>query len=222
MIVEEIPIEFIVPCKEPVRDIDGATINDLRDSILQVGVLVPILVKSKREGKYEIIFGNHRYYAAKVAGLKTIPARIMKVTDREALFLSLKENIQRLELDPYSEGKAYCRLKKELGMSEGDIADEVKKTITRVRERMQLYSNLDKELVPEIGKRLTITNAIHLSKHEKAFQKGIFQKICKSEYIVGDEQTHGARYRNRDELKEIQCICPKCGAKHLKGVSVGR
>ena len=91
------------------KNFDEDSLVDLSESIKQVGVLQPLLVLDKKD-YYEIIAGERRWRAAKLAGLKEVPVRIMNLTDQEVVEISLVENIQRENLNPIEEAFAYKRL----------------------------------------------------------------------------------------------------------------
>ena len=110
---------------------------DLSESIKQVGVLQPLLVLDKKD-YYEIIAGERRWRAAKLAGLKEVPVRIMNLTDQEVVEISLVENIQRENLNPIEEAFAYKRLLTEFNLKQDEVAERVSKSRTAVTNSMRL------------------------------------------------------------------------------------
>lgn len=215
-------IDLIQPDPGPLREIEGGIINDLRLSIEKYGVLQPILVRPYN-GKYRIVFGNHRYYAAKGAGLKEIPAFIRDINSHEAILLSLSENIQRLEMNPMREGEIYQKLLSELFHTSRDLADAVGKSVTYINGRIKLYRNLHPDLKKEIGKTLTLTNALHLSNHNRKVQWELFQEIIKNREELKIRQKQIPYFGGQGRIPTgvpPYCICPKCGAKHLKNIDV--
>lgn len=128
--------------KQPRRKFDEDALLELADSIKQFGVLEPILVQD-RDTYYEIISGERRWRAAKLAGLKEIPVIIMNLTEQEIAEISLIENIQREDLNPIEEAMAYKQLITEFHMKQDEIAEKVSKSRTAVTNSMRLLKLSD-------------------------------------------------------------------------------
>lgn len=142
--VVEKPVEMkvklskIEPNKEqPRKNFDEDALIELSESIKQHGVLQPILVQ-ERKGYYEIIAGERRWRAAKLAGLKEVPVIIKKFTEQEIVEISLIENIQRESLNPIEEAIAYKRLLTEFHLKQDEVAERVSKSRTAVTNSMRL------------------------------------------------------------------------------------
>ena len=110
---------------------------ELAESIKQYGILQPLLVQEK-SGYYEIIAGERRWRAAKLAGLKEIPVIVRNLTEQQIVEISLIENIQREDLNPIEEAQAFRRLMEEFHMKQDEIADRVSKSRTAVTNSMRL------------------------------------------------------------------------------------
>lgn len=123
--------------EQPRKTFDEDSLVDLSESIKQVGVLQPLLVLDKKD-YYEIIAGERRWRAAKLAGLKEVPVRIMNLTDQEVVEISLVENIQRENLNPIEEAFAYKRLLTEFNLKQDEVAERVSKSRTAVTNSMRL------------------------------------------------------------------------------------
>ena len=123
--------------EQPRKNFDEDSLVDLSESIKQVGVLQPLLVLDKKD-YYEIIAGERRWRAAKLAGLKEVPVRIMNLTDQEVVEISLVENIQRENLNPIEEAFAYKRLLTEFHLKQDEVAERVSKSRTAVTNSMRL------------------------------------------------------------------------------------
>ena len=123
--------------EQPRKKFDEDALLELADSIRQFGVLQPLLVQ-KRDGYYEIIAGERRWRAAKMAGLKEVPVVIKDFTDQQIVEISLIENIQREDLNPIEEAQAFRRLMEEFHMKQDEIADRVSKSRTAVTNSMRL------------------------------------------------------------------------------------
>lgn len=122
---------------QPRKRFDEDALLELADSIRQFGVLQPLLVQ-KREGYYEIIAGERRWRAAKMAGLKEIPVIIKDFTDQQIVEISLIENIQREDLNPIEEALAYKRLLTEFKLKQDEVAERVSKSRTSVTNSVRL------------------------------------------------------------------------------------
>ena len=134
----KVKISKIEPNKDqPRRNFDEDALIELSESIKQHGVLQPIIVQD-RKNYYEIIAGERRWRAAKLAGLKEVPVIVKKFTDQEILEISLIENIQRENLNPIEEAIAYKRLLNEFHLKQDEVAERVSKSRTAVTNSMRL------------------------------------------------------------------------------------
>lgn len=122
---------------QPRSKFEEEALEELADSIRQFGVLQPILVQ-KKGNRYEIIAGERRWRASHKAGLKEIPAVVREYSDEEAVELSLIENIQREDLNPIEEAKAFKRLLDEFGLRQEDLAARVSKSRTAITNAVRL------------------------------------------------------------------------------------
>ena len=122
---------------QPRTDINEDQIAELADSIKKVGVLQPILVRA-HGAAYQIIAGERRWRASRVAGLDRVPVRVMDISDTEALALALIENLQRADLNPVEEARGYRRLIAEYGMTQAELADRVSKSRSAVTNTLRL------------------------------------------------------------------------------------
>ena len=137
----------IIAKVEPNRDqhrknFDEDALQELADSIKQFGLLQPILVQDRKE-YYEIIAGERRWRAAKLAGLREIPVIVRNYTDQEIVEISLIENIQREDLNPIEEALAYRRLLEEFHLKQDEVAERVSKSRTAVTNSMRLLKLCD-------------------------------------------------------------------------------
>ena len=110
---------------------------ELADSIKQFGILQPLIVQKKKD-YYEIIAGERRWRAAKIAGVKEVPVIVKEFTDQEIVEISLIENIQRENLNPIEEAMAYKRLLEEFNLKQDEVAERVSKSRTAVTNSMRL------------------------------------------------------------------------------------
>ena len=133
-----VKINQVEPNREqPRKEFDEDSLMELADSIKQFGILQPLLVQ-KRKDYYEIIAGERRWRAAKMAGIKEVPIIIREYTDQEIVEISLIENIQRENLNPIEEAMAYKRLLEEFQLKQDEVAERVSKSRTAVTNSMRL------------------------------------------------------------------------------------
>lgn len=128
--------------EQPRKNFDEDALQELADSIKQFGLLQPILVQD-RKTYYEIIAGERRWRAAKLAGLKEVPVIIRDYTEQEIVEISLIENIQREDLNPIEEAQAYKRLLTEFSLKQDEVAERVSKSRTAVTNSMRLLKLCD-------------------------------------------------------------------------------
>ena len=141
-----IPLSEISPLKnQPRKNFKPEELAELADSIKEHGILQPILVSEKGDGGYELIAGERRLRASKIAGLATIPAIIKNLEDQEKVEVALIENIQREDLNPVEEAFAYARLAEEFGLTQQAIAEKVGKSRPAIANSIRLLE-LPKEV----------------------------------------------------------------------------
>ena len=143
--LREMPLESLHPGRyQPRRDIDSEALQSLADSIRAQGVVQPIVVRPDKDG-FEIVAGERRWRAAKLAGLTVIPALVRDVPDRTAMAVALIENIQREDLNPMEEAEALRRLIKECELTHQQCAEAVGRSRVAVSNLLRLL-----ELKPEV------------------------------------------------------------------------
>ncbi len=136
--IVEVAIEHIFPnASQPRTYFDEKALNDLAQSIENLGIIQPITLR-KEGDRFEIISGERRYRASKIAGLKTIPAYIRLVNDQELLEMALVENIQREDLDSIEIALTYQRLLEEIGMTQENLSQRVGKERSTITNSIRL------------------------------------------------------------------------------------
>ncbi len=183
--IVEVPIEDIYPnATQPRTYFDEKALADLAQSIQNLGIIQPITLRKDKD-KFEIISGERRYRASKIAGLKTIPAYIRLVNDQELLEMALVENIQREDLDPIEIALTYQRLLEEIGMTQENLSGRIGKERSTITNSIRLL-----KLSPDIQNavRSSEISAGHgraiLSLETEALQIQLFQLIVKEKLNV--------------------------------------
>lgn len=136
--VQMMKINMVEPNRDqPRKNFEEDALLELADSIKQFGILQPLIVR-KRKDYYEIIAGERRWRAAKIAGAKEVPVIIKEYTDQEIVEIGLIENIQRENLNPIEEAMAFKRLLEEFNLKQDEVAERVSKSRTAVTNSMRL------------------------------------------------------------------------------------
>ncbi|MDN5387069.1 MULTISPECIES: ParB/RepB/Spo0J family partition protein [Bacillus] len=138
--VEEIKLQDLRPNPyQPRKTFDDQSLKDLKESILQHGVLQPIIVRKSIKG-YDIVAGERRYRAAEKAGLETIPAIVRELSESLMMEIALLENLQREDLSPLEEAKAYESLLKHLDMTQEQLAKRLGKSRPHIANHLRLLT----------------------------------------------------------------------------------
>ena len=171
---------------QPRKDFDEDALMELADSIKQFGVLQPILVQKKKD-YYEIIAGERRWRAAKLAGLKEVPIIVKEFTEQEIVEISLIENIQRENLNPIEEAMAYKRLMEEFELKQDEVATKVSKSrasITNSLRLLKLDPRVQKMLEEEMISTGHARALLAISNKDKQYE--IAQKVFDEKLSVRD------------------------------------
>jgi ParB family chromosome partitioning protein len=138
--VQELPVDMIRPgAFQPRQHMDDAALEELAESIRSQGIVQPVLVRARQEtGDYELIAGERRWRAAQLAGLEAVPAMVRELSDDQALEIALIENIQREELTPVEEARAFERLTQEFGLTHDALAEAVGRKRATISNTLRL------------------------------------------------------------------------------------
>lgn len=140
-ILQSIALDQIQPGKyQPRQDMDQTSLEELAQSIKAQGVMQPIVLRTVESGKYEIIAGERRWRAARLAGLEVIDAIVREVPDEAAIAMALIENIQREDLNPVEEAVALQRLQQEYELTQQEVANAVGKSRATVANLLRLLA----------------------------------------------------------------------------------
>lgn len=172
--------------KQPRKVFDEDKLQELADSIKQFGLLQPILVQDRKD-YYEIIAGERRWRAARLAGLKEIPVIIKNYSDQEIVEISLIENIQREDLNPIEEAQAYKRLLEEFNLKQDEVAERVSKSRAAVTNSIRLLKLGDRVQQMVIDDMISTGHArALLAVEDEEEQYNLAQKIFDEKLSVRD------------------------------------
>lgn len=196
--------------EQPRKKFDEDALLELSESIKQFGVLQPLLV-TERKDYYEIIAGERRWRAAKMAGLKEVPVIIKKLTEQEIMEISLIENIQRENLNPIEEALAYKKLINEFNLKQDEVAERVSKSRTAVTNAMRLLKLNDKVQQMVIDEMLTTGHArALLAIEDENMQHTVAQQIFDEKLSVRDTEKLVKNIQNgKKTAKEKEVLDPK-------------
>ena len=207
-----VKITMVEPNREqPRKNFDEDSLLELAESIKQFGLLQPILVQD-RKTYFEIVAGERRWRAAKMAGLKEVPVIIRNLTEQEIVEISLIENIQRENLNPIEEAMAYKRLLTEFSLKQDEVAERVSKSRTAVTNSMRLLKLCDEVQQMIIDDMITTGHARALiSIEDKEQQYMIAQKIFDEKLSVRETEKLIKKIQNekQEPPKEENPIDPK-------------
>lgn len=206
--VQHLRVDAIVPNRyQPRQTFSPQELAELTASLKQSGMLQPILVRRKGDGMYELISGERRWRAAKVAGLETIQAVIRNCGDEESVVLALVENLQRADLNPMEMARAYHRMMNEFGLTQDIIAQRIsceRSSIANVVRLMNLPSEIQ---------QLVETNQLSMG-HAKVILglPGQNEQLRVSQLVV----SKALSVRETEKLVESSLVAKKRGTKGLQ------
>jgi ParB family chromosome partitioning protein len=207
---EHLPVSLLHPSKfQPRKYFDEESLRELASSIEKNGIIQPIVVrKDSNENSYEIIAGERRWRASKIAKLSSIPVIVKDLSDKECLEVSIIENIQRQDINPVEEGEAYKRLIDEFSYTHEELASTIGKSRSHITNmiRMLSLSCSVKMMINE--KKLSMGHAralINIENAEDVAEKIIFQglSVRKTEKLVKNLYKSN---NQQDEKKDIEVI----------------
>ncbi|MDO4334119.1 MAG: ParB/RepB/Spo0J family partition protein [Eubacteriales bacterium] len=220
-----VKITMVEPNREqPRKNFDEDALQELSESIKQFGLLQPILVQD-RKTYYEIIAGERRWRAAKIAGLKEIPVIIRDLSEQEIVEISLIENIQREDLNPIEEAQAYKRLLTEFNLKQDEVAERVSKSRTAVTNSMRLLKLCDKVQKMVVDEMISTGHARALiSIEDPEEQYTVAQKIFDEKLSVREveklvKNLHNPPKPKKSENKTLEAIYNEIAEKLKQSLS---
>lgn len=193
----EVALEDIYPnASQPRTYFDEKALNDLAQSIKNLGVIQPITLR-KEGDKFEIISGERRFRASKIAGLQSVPAYIRLVNDQELLEMALVENIQREDLDAIEIALTYQRLLEEIGMTQENLSQRVGKERSTITNSIRLLRlNPDVQNAIRSGEISAGHGRAIISIEDEAKQNELFQKIIRENLSVRQAEQEANLLKN--------------------------
>lgn len=193
--LHELAIDMISPNPDqPRTDIGEEGIQELADSVAKVGLLQPIIVRPMGEG-YQIIAGERRWRAARLAGLERVPVRVLAKTETESLEIALIENLQRQDLNSIEEARGYRKLLTEYRMTQAELADKVSKSRSAITNALRLLDLPDEVQDLVYGNKLTAGHArAVLSVSDESIRLKLAQKIVDEGLSVRDAENLARLY----------------------------
>ena len=205
---------------QPRLSFDEKKLQELAESIKKHGVVQPILVREADKG-YELIAGERRMRASKLAGLKKIPAVIAKVSNTQSLEIAILENVQREDLNPLEVSKGYQRLKNEFGYTQEQVAKSVGKPRSSIANSLRLLSLSPKAQTELERGAISEGHAKVLLGTDPAKAEALLQRILAEKLSVRDleklsqptKTTYNKTQKTRDELNLESALSSKLGSK---------
>lgn len=185
------PDEIQVNPKQPRRDFDEVALSELAASVKMHDIIQPLTVTRLANGKYQLIAGERRFRAAKIAGLKDVPVYVRQANDAELLELALLENLQRADLNAIEIGLSYKRMMEELNYTQEQVAERMGKERSTVTNYIRLL-----KLPPDI--QLAVRNAAISMGHARALVN--IDTIDKQLYVFNEIKARGLSVRQTEEL----------------------
>lgn len=214
--IKEISVDDIIPNPyQPRRHLDQEALEELAQSIREHGLIQPLIVtKDEESGKYQLIAGERRWRAARMAGFSTVPVIVKEVSPREMLELALVENIQRADLNPLEEAEAYRFLMEEFGLTQEEVAKRVGKsrvavanTVRLLRLPSEVKKSLAEGLISEGHARALLalpSSELQIKAMEKILKRGL--NVRQTEELVRKLQEPGRPLRREaaPEIRELE------------------
>ncbi len=206
----QIPIEEIRPNPyQPRKEFDEKALNELADSIRQHGIFTPLLVRKSIQG-YDLITGERRLRAAKIAGLDTVPAIQVDFKDEEMMEIALLENVQREDLNPIEEALGYESLVKNLGYTQEKLAQRVGKSREYCANMMRLLKLPDSVKDMVISKKLAMGHVRPLLALKDEDQMAeVAEEILKKKMSVREVERYVKQINAQEEVKPKKAVKEK-------------
>ena len=200
-----LPISQVESCAgQPRKQFDPDALADLADSIREHGIIQPLTVRKLQSGYYQIIAGERRWRAARMAGLDQVPAIVIEADDRKAMELAMIENLQRADLNPMEEAEGYRQLMEQYNLTQEETAQRVGKSRSAVANALRLLNLCPSVRAMVEDGRLTSGHARTILPLSPALQKKAADAVLKSDLSV--RQTELLVKKLTAEVKEKPAV----------------
>src|SRR5574344_299938 len=200
-----LPISQVESCSgQPRKNFDEDALNDLADSIRRHGIIQPLTVRKLQSGYYQIIAGERRWRAARMAGLDQVPAIVIEADDRKAMELAMIENLQREDLNPMEEAEGYRQLMEQYNLTQEETAQRVGKSRSAVANALRLLNLCPSVRAMVEDGRLTSGHARTILPLSPALQTKAADAVLKSDLSV--RQTELLVKKLTAEVKEKPAV----------------
>lgn len=208
--VTELAVDMISPNPDqPRTDISDEGIAELADSIKKVGLLQPIIVRALGEG-YQIIAGERRWRASRLAGIERVPVRVLATNETESLEIALIENLQRQDLNSIEEARGYRRLLTEYRMTQAELADKVSKSRSTITNALRLLDLPDEVQELVYGGKMTAGHArAVLSVPDEGIRLKLAQRVVDDGLSVREAENLARLYAAGQTERTPRPIAPK-------------
>lgn len=202
--ITKLPIGDLVPCAaQPRKIFEDRPLSELAESIKHQGIIQPLLVRPLGNNKFEIVAGERRYRAAKIAGLAEIPVVVREMSDQEAMTAALVENLQREDLNPIEEAEAMQALRESLNITQDELATRLGKSRSAVSNTMRLLQLTLPMREALIGENFTPGHArAILSIQDPEAQQQLFEFILQKNLTVRDAENAALHLKQHGTLPD--------------------
>lgn len=195
---------------QPRKEFDQAALEDLAQSIAQHGVLQPLLVRPMPDSSYQLVAGERRWRAARIAGLNEVPVVVHQMDDEQVMVIALIENLQREQLNPAEEARGYQRLSSEFGMTQEQIAEQVGKSRPAVANAMRL-----------LGLPVSVLNQIEKGVLSAGHARAILSLGQQEKMEAFAEKAAGEKWSVRETEKQVKIWGKACASREPKQPKIG-
>ena len=206
--VDTIDINKIEPNgQQPRKNFDEDSLNDLADSIKQHGMIEPLIVKKTENGFYNIIAGERRWRAARIAGLKKVPVIVKDYTSQQIMEVALIENLQREDLNPIEEAEAFQRLIDEYHLKQDEVAEKVSKSRVAITNSLRLLKLDERVRCMVIEEKIKSGHArALLSIEDNDLQYEIAVKVFDEKLSVRETEKLVRKVSTEGKIKKVENI----------------
>ena len=193
--IRQVPLDQIIPNpRQPRERFDSSRLEELAHSIREKGIIEPLLLRASPDGRYELVAGERRLRAAQLIGQESVPAIVREYEDRETLEIALIENLQREDLNPVEEARAYLRLTEEFGRTHAEISQEVGKERSTITNLLRLL-RLPDEILEDVSRgTLSVGHArVLLAVDSLAEQLALARRMSSEGWSVRQAERHVAK-----------------------------